>query len=165
MVGSSVTNTYGATDAAGNKATCEYRITVQDNEPPVIHCPEDMVLNTDPGTCTAEVSYSVTSTDSCNDTLQERTFPNVMFPVGSSSREYMFNDDSSNSAKCNFTVQVTDREPPTISCPEDIVMTTDPGTCSAMVQYSVNASDNCDGVSLRQKEVSSQNCYLHVPEP
>ena len=67
---------------------------------------------------------------------------------------YVVTDMSGNTAMCSFLVMVQDNERPTITCPEDIVMTTDPGTCSATVLYSVNASDNCDDVSMIQTEVS-----------
>ena len=40
-------------------------ITVTDNTPPVVSCPGDITFNLDPGYCTKQFSYSVTSSDNC----------------------------------------------------------------------------------------------------
>ncbi len=41
------------------------------------------------------------------------------------------------------TVTVVDTEAPTVNCPADINITLDPGACSAVVGYTVSATDNC----------------------
>ncbi|MBT8256768.1 MAG: HYR domain-containing protein, partial [Bacteroidia bacterium] len=51
------TNTFVATDAAGNTATCSFDVTVNDTEDPVITCPADITVNNDPGDCGAIVDY------------------------------------------------------------------------------------------------------------
>ena len=40
-------------------------INVADTEPPVVHCPADIVVSLDPGACDAIVGYTVTATDNC----------------------------------------------------------------------------------------------------
>eukprot|EP00899_Mesostigma_viride_P004246 jgi/Mesvir1/13822/Mv15974-RA.1 len=63
-------------------------------------------------------------------------------------------DWSENAASCSFTVTVTDREAPIVTCPAETLATTDPGTCThAAVPGSIlipaSATDNCDdGSSL-----------------
>lgn len=52
------TNTWMVTNAAGNTDTCSNTVTVIDNEPPSIQCQSDIVVNTDPGQCTAIVYFS-----------------------------------------------------------------------------------------------------------
>ena len=52
-------------------------------------------------------------------------------------------DASNNTATCSFTVTVNDTELPKITCPTNIVANVDPGTCSAVVTYSIITSDNC----------------------
>ena len=42
--------------------------------------------------------------------------------------------------------QPTDTTPPTIMCPSDITVSTDPGKCSAIVNFKVTATDNLPGV-------------------
>ena len=46
------------------------------------------------------------------------------------------------------TLTVVDTNPPTLVCPAAIVTNTSAGQCSAVVTYSVTATDDCAGVSL-----------------
>lgn len=49
--------TWEATDAAGNRDSCELRIIVNDNHPVVgAGCPDDVAVNTDPGDCGAVIN-------------------------------------------------------------------------------------------------------------
>jgi HYR domain-containing protein len=45
---------------------------------------------------------------------------------------------------------VVDTTPPTIHCPANIVATNDAGQCSAVVNYTVSADDNCSSVTLSE---------------
>lgn len=45
-------------------------------------------------------------------------------------------------------IPACDTTPPTISCPNDISVSTDPGECTAEVHYTVTASDDNPGVTL-----------------
>ena len=54
-----------ATDAAGNTAECNFNVTVNDTEDPVITCPADITVDNDAGQCGANVGYLVTATDNC----------------------------------------------------------------------------------------------------
>jgi hypothetical protein len=49
------TITWTATDACGNSSSCVQTVTVEDNTPPVLTCPADIVVNADAGTCAAQV--------------------------------------------------------------------------------------------------------------
>ena len=62
------TETFEATDAAGNSATGSFTVTVNDNEDPVPVLPADIV-SSDPGVCEAEVTYLVDATDSSGATI------------------------------------------------------------------------------------------------
>jgi hypothetical protein len=58
--------TWTATDEAGNSATCTQTITVNDNQPPTIDCPDNITTNTDLDECTAIVNYTLpTVLDNC----------------------------------------------------------------------------------------------------
>lgn len=52
---------------------------------------------------------------------------------------------------CTFTVRMSsgaDADPPALTCPADVVATTDPGTCQAGVSYdAVTATDTCGDVN------------------
>ena len=57
------TVTCTATDAAGNSDTCTFTVTVEDTQPPVASCPADISVGTDPGECSAVVSWTATVSD------------------------------------------------------------------------------------------------------
>jgi Lectin C-type domain/HYR domain len=48
-----------------------------------------------------------------------------------------------NTGSCQMTIQRIDDLPPTFNCPSDIITANDPGSCGAMVNYSISAIDNC----------------------
>ena len=58
--------------------------TVTDGVAPVITCPSNMLINLDPGACSAIVNYSVTATDNCPFFVQQTAlvFPPVLLPHG-----------------------------------------------------------------------------------
>ncbi|MEK7226623.1 MAG: HYR domain-containing protein, partial [Bacteroidota bacterium] len=58
---------------------------------------------------------------------------------------YTVTDDGGNSASCTFNVTVLDTQAPTVNCPAPITVTTPVGSCTAIVNYTVTASDNCPG--------------------
>ena len=62
---------YIAIDVAGNISdTCEYKIIVNDGQPPTIECPDDVVTNNDPSECGAVINdISAIVTDNCPDNL------------------------------------------------------------------------------------------------
>ena len=67
------------------------------------------------------------------------------------SRVIQVTDGVGNTATCSFTVTVNDSEPPSISCPANIVAAIDPGQCAAVVTYSPPVgSDNCPGAVTAQ---------------
>jgi hypothetical protein len=63
------TNSFTATDAAGNSASCSFTVTVNDTELPMISCPANITLNNDQGDCGAIVNYNnVSYSDNCSST-------------------------------------------------------------------------------------------------
>ncbi|MBP6312032.1 MAG: HYR domain-containing protein, partial [Flavobacteriales bacterium] len=50
--------TYTATDTYGNISTCSFDITVEDNIVPELTCPSNIIVNNDPGMCSAVVTYA-----------------------------------------------------------------------------------------------------------
>ncbi len=137
------TVTCTATDAAGNTATCSFGVIVFDNEPPSIFCPANIRSNTDPGQCDASLFYNVSASDNCTAPDISCAPSSTIFPVGTTTVTCTATDDAGNSATCSFDVTVVDNEPPTITCPPDIVTNTDPGQCGAVVTYAVTGTDNC----------------------
>lgn len=59
--------TYRATDCGGNTDECLFTVTVEDREPPVVTCPEDIDVVLSPDSCqiTLEIPAPVEVTDNC----------------------------------------------------------------------------------------------------
>ena len=51
--------TFVATDGSGNTSECSFTVTVQDVDPPVIMCNDDVTVNSDMNLCVAEVEYTM----------------------------------------------------------------------------------------------------------
>ena len=96
-------------------ATCDMAITVQgDTIEPAIACPEDVLVRTDPGQCTAMVSFAPKATDNCPDVTVVCDPPSgTAFPIGTTLVTCTATDTAGNTAQCafNVTVQVTNRCP------------------------------------------------------
>src|SRR5262249_23113600 len=66
-----------------------------------------------------------------------------VFNKGTTTVTWTVTDTSGHTAMCSFDVVVSDNQPPTISCPADIVTRADPSACGTNVSFTVTASDNC----------------------
>lgn len=69
------------------------------------------------------------------------------FPVGTTVNTFQTTDGAGNTATCSFNVKVVDNENPVITCPANITVNTPAGSCTAVVNYAVTATDNCPGVT------------------
>ena len=149
---------YTATDAAGNTATGLQLVTVTESPavPPTITAPADVSANTGPGatSCGTVVSDATLGMAIANDNCPGVTVTRTgvpagnVFPVGNTIVTYKATDASGNIATDTQTVTVVDNTVPTVSCPANIVVSNDPGLCSAVVTFSVTAADNCPGVTV-----------------
>ena len=114
----------------------------------MITCPANITQSNDPNQCGAVVNYPAptTSGDCCTVTCSPAS--GSSFPVGITT----VNCDASGTTAnpdCTFTVTVNDTQPPTITCPANITVSTDPNQCSAVVSYKVpTPSDNCPGATV-----------------
>src|SRR5439155_18995574 len=132
------TDTWTVVDGSGNMATSSQLVTVNDHENPTISCPGNMVVNTASGQCSAVVTYTVGSGDNCPGQSVAQTAglaSGSAFPKGITTNSFTVTDASGNTASCSFTVTVEDHENPTITCPGNMVVSTDAGQCSAVVTY------------------------------
>ncbi len=138
-----------AADLSGNKDTCQFTITVQDTQPPVISCPTGLTVSNNPGECGAIVSFDLTAADNCSGVVVTLTDSSgSFFPIGTTPVTVVATDSSGNADTCLFSVTVQDNERPVLACPSNILLTADPGLCGATASYSLNASDNCSGVTI-----------------
>ncbi len=149
------TNTFVISDASGNTASCSFTVTVNDTEAPTISCPADASLGNQSGLCSANLEYSITSSDNCSEATLEQTeglASASAFPVGITTNTFVITDAGGNTASCSFTVTVSDTEAPTIFCPADASIENQTGLCSANFEYSITSSDNCSEATLAQTE-------------
>ena len=162
--------TWTVTDDYGNTAECTMTVTVVDDIDPVISCPEDVVVNNDPGLCGAEVSIpQPEASDNCgvasivndfNGTLNASGF----YPVGTTVITWTVTDDYGNTAECTMTVTVNDNENPVITCPEDITVSTDAEICGANVTVPAPvATDNCGIETIVNSFTGTSNASGEYP--
>ena len=138
---------YTVVDGSGNTAMCNFLVTVQDTAAPVIVCPDDLTVAPDGGAgCTAVVPFAVTAFDNCDQDIQliGSAASNDTFSPGNTTVMFEALDDFNNSATCSFVITVLDDVPPTISCPDSILMSAAADTCGAFPVWSnVTAADDC----------------------
>ena len=113
------TNTYTATDDAGNTSSCSFTVRVNDVQAPTITCPGNITVTSPAGSCTAVVTYAATANDNCPGvTVQVVSGPasGSAFPVGTTTVTLRAVDAAGNvSANCSFTVTVLDGQLPVIT--------------------------------------------------
>lgn len=149
------TNTFVATDDAGNTSTCSFDVTVNDTEAPVITCVPDTTKNTDPGVCQYTVvgtEFDATFTDNCtsgtitNDFNTTATLAGAVLPKGVTTVVWTVNDGHGQTATCTTVITVEDNEAPAITCVPNATRNTDPGVCEYTivgVELDATFTDNC----------------------
>ena len=138
-----------AIDPMMNSDECTFLVTVMDDENPVADCPEeDLIVNTDPGSCVANVTLPTGEpTDNCSGVSQEYSPGSGEFMIGETLVMATATDAANNIHSCHFNVIVVDNENPVADCPDDISVDADAGTCGANVTLPTGSpSDNCSGV-------------------
>jgi gliding motility-associated-like protein len=159
--------TYFIADNSGNTASCSFEVIVQDTVAPVLTCPADTLVGTDPGLCAAVVnglelfvfencSFSTqtwviggatvdtSATSGINDVI------GVLFNTGVSIVTYTVIDTVGNTSTCQFEVSIEDTEAPVVICPSDTSVYTDPGLCETTVFGidTVGVTDNCSAIAV-----------------
>jgi gliding motility-associated-like protein len=152
------TVTWTITDVNGNSITCTQSITVFDSQPPTFSVCTGLNITqtTDPGMCSSVVNFATpVGTDNCSGSVTTLTAgysSGTAFPIGSTDVIYTVTDAAGNTATCFFNVFVRDLELPQITCPSDISMNADSGSCTAdssSVQLGTPiVSDNCGIASI-----------------
>lgn len=129
------TVTYIAYSNQGND-TCQFVVTVFDNENPAINdCPDDIDLIVSSSTTEVPAVWTApTATDNCAlASLTSNFNSGDMFTVGTTTVEYTALDDAGNPSVCQFAVTVTQMmspQPMFISCPIDTTLNSDTLQCS-----------------------------------
>ncbi|MBE0638110.1 MAG: HYR domain-containing protein, partial [Bacteroidales bacterium] len=145
------TVTLTGTDGTNSATTVSFDVTVVDNQPPTITCPDNISVSNDNNVCGAIVTITyATVTDNCtsepeitglrSDNLQ-LTDP---YPVGITSITWTAEDDDSNVSSCLQTITVTDNENP-IVITKNISIQLDMSGNAAIVPGDIDngSTDNC----------------------
>ncbi len=148
--------TYAVIDIHDNYNICFFTVTITDDEDPTITCPANQVVNTDPNVCTRAIVIAVPGTgDNCSVASVVNDYNGTnnasdTYNLGLTTVTYTVTDIHSNSTTCSFTITVNDQQVPTITCPDDIIQSADPGLCSAAVTVPVPPAywDNCTVVTV-----------------
>jgi len=154
-----ITRTWTATDCAGNVSSCSQTITLQqDTAPVILGCPANLTFYTGLGrtTCDQVATWAApTASGGCGSATitQTKGLPNAStFPIGQTAVEYTAVDACGNTAKCAFTVTVTDNTKPIVICKDIAVHLDGTGQCSITASdVDGGCSDNCtpgSGLSL-----------------
>ena len=102
---------FQATDAAGNTRRCTMVVTVTDNQPPVINCPEAVVIAGTGTPCTGIAIYpNPTASDNCAGALTPFLVTGLasgsVFQAGVTTNTFRALTANGQSADCSFTVTV-----------------------------------------------------------
>ena len=137
--------TWTITDVNGNVSNCTQNVTVTDDELPTIVCAADISVSADAGVCTSSTTLiDPTTADNCGVASLTNDAP-TDFPLGSTIVTWTVTDIHGNMNTCMQEVIVTDDELPTITCPADVTVDTDPSVCVAtgVVLGTPVTADNC----------------------
>lgn len=136
------TVTYEVTDASNNTAQCSFTVNVI-GVAPVIVCPGTITVNNDAGNCSAIVNFDAKdATGIPASVITYSQDPNTSFPVGKTSVTATATN-AVGSSICTFDVVVIDNEIPVITTNGNQTVNSDAGDCSAVVEVSASATDNC----------------------
>ncbi|HRZ77133.1 MAG TPA: HYR domain-containing protein, partial [Bacteroidales bacterium] len=133
-----VERTWRATDDCGNYSECMQVLTVQDTTPPVITCPQDVVLD-----CPADTSVLANGQASATDECSALTITHsdqVTYGCAHAmvvSRTWRATDDCGNYSECVQVLTVQDTTPPQITCPPDTLVTAPYGSCQQYIAMGV----------------------------
>ncbi|KAJ8021267.1 Hyalin [Holothuria leucospilota] len=127
----SVTNVVvTAMDPSGNTNTCQFTVTVNeldivDNNPPFVLCPNDITRNIPIEQGCTDVSWEIPFVEDDSGEVTTTAVPpsGTCFSPGMTDVMVTAVDPSGNTDVCGFIVNVIalDFEPPTLTCPNDIV--------------------------------------------
>jgi gliding motility-associated-like protein len=137
-------------DTSGNITTCEQIIIVEDNELPLIACPEPITLSTDQGSCEATfVLLSPELSDNCNVEIVADNAPET-FPLGDTILVWNAIDGSDNQVSCEQLITVVDTEVPIVNITTGFVLQLDENGQATLSPQDIDngSSDNCEIATL-----------------
>lgn len=89
---------------------CSFTVTVNDNELPVITCPDDIIMSANASLCQVVYYDLPTATDNCGNTIITHISgpaSGSVFPIGETTVTYRATDIHNNFSDCSFTINIT----------------------------------------------------------
>jgi len=103
--------TYTAIDQSGNSASCSFKVSVEDQQPPLFtNCPGDIkVTGLDPDDNLATVNWPepIVSDNCVLSSLTSSHQPGSKFPLGTTMVIYTAVDEAGNQQTCSFTIEIS----------------------------------------------------------
>ena len=174
---------YGQTDSCGNLlSSCSGTVTVVDDTPPTLNCPEDIIEECNPVVQPAPLKpadwpqelpwpYAAGDLSGTQVSFEPREIvadncegaefagcsvaPGHPFEFGTTAVSCSGFDAASNQGECDFEITVRDTTPPVITCPSDIVNECEANRSATVTPASATGVDICAGVSLSTHDTSS----------
>lgn len=150
------------TDLDNNAFFCYQNVTVYDVEPPVLTCPNNLILNTNQGSCSVSAAIlenGVSVTDNCEN-VQVTNDATTDIPSGNNIINWTAIDDSGNISTCEQTVQVRDNQAPIYdNCPANFSVELIENSCNPPVFWNEpTLTDNC-GIALSNQSHFAENIF------
>ena len=137
------TVTFSVISNNGNNDFCSFTVTITDNISPVISGPATFNLSSDIEECGTIPNFNITATDNCQ--IEEITYElsgelngsgtgipsSTLFPPGTTNLTITVIDSQNNSDTYATVITVIDDVDPIATCPEDLVVSVDFGSCQA----------------------------------
>ncbi len=143
-----------ATDSSGNSTSVDFKVTIVDDDDPLLVVPADITVQTDTGKATAAVLFTVSATDACDpsvaitcSTPSGEVRSGDSFPLGLTTVTCTARDRSGNEVSGSFRVLVVDREAPVLTAPAMATLVTDCAGSTLSITpaaLGVSAHDNAD---------------------
>lgn len=171
----STTVAFTATDACGNTSTETATFTITDTTPPVLTCPQNLVVSCNSPNQTAIINNwlsSANATDECDfnvpviNNYTTTTFIANCGQTGSYTVTFTATDDCNNTTTCQRTITIIDNIPPQIISPAlDTIAECGPANAAQLIAWldghaQATATDNCSLSLIWQAELiqSIQGC-------
>lgn len=140
--------TYTLTDINNNTSTCNFNVTVKDDEGPVaVYTPGTITVDADDNCKAAANWVAPMFTDNCQvASVTSTRAPGSVFPLGTTVVTYTAKDNGGNITTAKFSVVVRDAHGPESSnCPTTITVQAKADECKARVRWQPPVfTDACD---------------------
>ncbi|WP_235297204.1 T9SS type B sorting domain-containing protein [Portibacter marinus] len=145
-----ITRTWTATNNCGETAECIQIITVVDETPPAISCPDDLTVECDGNGNTSDIVNwldDVSASDDCSLVFLDDDFDGINGPcegIGSATVTFVARDECGRESTCEATITIEDTTPPVADEIIDLTLTYLSEIPNVNVEVVLGEADLCD---------------------